>query len=196
MRLKLNAYAMKEMCIYRDNISVTTIAGISGQSVSALASGVDIGGGNHSPGFIESLTGGGYGATTVKGLFVYKGAMPTQTELDSYIVAAGNNVVDGGVLRASDLLAKFNIQATSVAQGSILNTFAPALATGTGQASWFVFGVYASNSYTSRPSYLVIGSITAAGGGGDIEMLSLNFVAGTAYRLPPYELKLPSKFNV
>lgn len=196
MQLKLNSNAIKEMLVQRDLISLPAIAGITSQNVSGLNSGLDLGGGNHAASFVETMAGtGGYGITSVRGLFLFKGTPVTQDELDTYLASAPLNITDTAVIRYNDLLVKFLPQSQQTTQGTILNSFNPANAINTGTATWFIYGAFASTSYNNRPSYLVGGTVTGAGGGGDIELLSTSFVSGNAYRMPMYELKLPSKFS-
>lgn len=195
MKLKLNTNALRQMLTFSDLITSQSIAGLVNQNISGLNSGIDVGNGNHAGSFVESLIAGGYAPGAIRGLFLYKGAMPTAAELDTYIAGAPAAVSDATVLRPSDLLVKYIPQTLSTSQGSIISTFISTLATGTGTAAWFAFGVYAYNGYATRPTYLVVGSITGAGGGGDIEMLATNIVSGNAYRVPAYELRLPSKFS-
>lgn len=195
MKLKLNTNALKEMLIYRDNIYEAPMAGYTSQYMLGINSGIDAGGGSHTSTFLENLMGMGYAPSASKGLYLYKGAMPTNAEIDTYIAAAPLTVPDTGLFRNADRLLSVTPSTQSLAQGSILHSFSPKAASASGIATWFLFGVYAISTYAARPSYFVVGSITEIGGGGDIELPDVNIVSGTTYRIPSYELKLPSKFS-
>lgn len=197
MKLKYNTAAFTDLLTYATEGGEVSVAGVPAKYFCGLNGGFYIGTNGTAVGFVKSLIGTGWGwITSVRGLWIYKGVPPTLGELETYIAAAPVKVTATDIFRYSDLLIKYTPLTQSVTNTSLIHSFSPSTATASGQASWFIIGVYADNSSgVALPSYLIMGTITESAGGGDIELADLNIVSGTQYRLPPYELKFPSKLS-
>jgi hypothetical protein len=201
MQLKLNSSALKMLVSDNGSRSGAILGGLSDVSISGLNDGVDIGSGNYIAPFMKGMVGTGYARPYVRGLFLMKGTMPTQAEFDAGITNGLVNITAlNGIFRYSDLLVYYQAQTYSPSLGSQVCSFLPVVASATGAATWFMFGSFGARdaTYTTLASatYLVAGSITSIGGGGDIEMLNTAITSGVTYRVPQYELRFPSKFSV
>lgn len=148
-------------------------------------------------GFFSGMVGGANFVASY-GLYMMKGAVPTQSEFDTWYGTGATNVTaDSGIFRYADLLIKYVPSGGNWNNGNLVTTFNPTAALNTGTASWYMFGAfqYLSNGVWARPTNLLIGTVSSIGGGGDIELLNTAIVSGTTYRIPQYEMRLPSKFN-
>lgn len=128
----------------------------------------------HCSNMISAFVNGWY-ANSLLGLFVYKGTPMTQGELDS--VSYQTDLTKSP--RYSDLLLQ--APCTFVPSGqnsySATPTFVPKLsaAVQSGAATWALIGEMASNPF------LCLLSITATGGGGDLEVPDTSITAGSKY---------------
>jgi hypothetical protein len=198
MKLKMNASALKSM-ISENGVMYpyeNAIGGLTGAKFGGLNDRYSESGISLNIGFCTSMSQAPLGSNSVRGLFVMKGAMPTQSEFDTAVDVNGAKTLSG-ILRYSDLLVYYQSQSAAVSSGSVVCSFTPTAATGSGTAAWFMFGCWSSNyTWGTVPNYIVAGTITGIGGGGDIEMLNTTIAAGTTYRIPQYEMRLPTKFSV
>ena len=150
------------------------------------------------PGFFSGMV-GTVNFSSTYGLYLMKGTVPTQADFDTwYGTGATQITADSGIFRYADLLIKYVPSGGNWTSGSLVTTFNPTVAANTGTATWYMFGAFQNltNGVWPRPTDLLIGTVSSIGGGGDIELLNTAIVAGTTYRIPQYELRLPSKFNV
>lgn len=148
-------------------------------------------------GFFSGMIGGSNFVPSF-GLYLMKGTVPTQTEFDTwYGTGATNITADSGIFRYTDLLVKYVPSGGNWNNGNLVTTFNPTVAANTGTATWYMFGAFQalSNGVWARPTDLLIGTVSSIGDGGDIELLNTSIVSGTTYRIPQYEMRLPSKFN-
>ena len=142
--------------------------------------------------FMQSLTRSG---GQIAGLFLYKGTLATQSELDGIsLTTLVGNTSKG--LRPTDLLCYFPTTGTPTWSGYDMKTLlSPAKALGTGTATWFMFGSYYGNS--SYPVCgLISGTVGAVGSGSDLEIDTLNYTAGILYKLSSYTLTFPNGYAV
>lgn len=217
MKLKMNSQCLKDIVSanssnYRFGIPSGT-GGVSAL-MSSLGDVIDhdgalSGGSNYTPGFLVGLTGnanstwgGSYAWPTYSGLYIMSGAMPTQAAFDTFMDTFVSGSVNptgslSNVFRYSDMLVAYAKQTATVVAGTCVCSFVPTAAQKSGTATWFMFGSWGGyySSGWRTPAYIVAGTITDIGGGGDIEMLNRNIVSGTAYRIPQYELRFPTKFS-
>jgi hypothetical protein len=150
-------------------------------------------------GFFQAMTSTDTYNYVSSGLYFMKGTPPTQAEFDTWYGTGATNVTaDSGIFRATDLLIKYPTAGGNWNNGNLVVTFNPTVAANTGTATWYMFGGFQnlSNNVWARPTDLLIGTVSAIGGGGDIELLNTSIVSGTTYRIPQYEMRLPTKFNV
>lgn len=142
---------------------------------------------------------GNIGSSSMCGLQFYQGTRPTQSELNTgFPVAAtsGANTYTLATLpRNTDLLCHLTMYSFSEAIAT--NTLTAFQLSGTairsGTATWFQLLVVHSGGYDFN---VITGSVSAVGGGGDIELLTTTFVSGGVYKFPAIGIPLPTKFVV
>lgn len=207
MKVKTNVNGLKAMVTAVPSNSLIfasgTIGGIVNRSLGPL-NGVRRNGLNnfYSFGFLRAMVEGGEGGYTSYGLYFMKGAVPSTADFDTWYGTGATDVTaDSGIFRSTDLLLKYVPSGGNWNNGNLVTTFNPTAATGTGTATWYMFGGFQCTipvSYNSwaRSTDLLIGTVSSIGGGGDIELLNTSIVSGTTYRIPQYEMRLPTKFNV
>lgn len=143
----------------------------------------------HGYSFMANLTNASYLAN---GFSLYKGALPTQTELDAISGSAAITTV-AALPRYADLLSIHYVQEAKFVLNNLQVTLNNAVAAASGQASWFMlFSVY--NGAGSMNQALV-GTVSETGGGGDIELLTTSLIAGAMYKIPQIQIAFPSKFT-
>lgn len=206
MKVKTNVNGLKAMTVRTAqgayNYGAGTFGGILNRNMMPL-DGIGAGANTQFYGFFrlmiddQGMFPAGNAAT--KGLYFMKGAVPTQDEFDTWYGTGATNVTaDSGIFRASDLLIKYVPVGGNWSNGNLVSIFNPTVAANTGVATWYMFGSFQCTllAVWPRPTDLLIGTVTAIGGGGDIELLNTSIVSGTTYRIPQYEMRLPTKFNV
>lgn len=126
---------------------------------------------------------------TNAGLYMYQGAIPTQAQVDAWDTPTAS-FVDS---RSTDRLVYFAGIAASQAGRNLSVTLAAANAVKTGSATWFMLvstGIVSGLTVCN----VVVGSLTLVGGGGDIEVGSVDYVLGQSYKVPQITLAMPVKF--
>ncbi len=201
MKLKTNVNGVKAMVVATGqgvySYSSGTFGGILNRTMLPLV-GLGSASAQLFNGFFPVMANGVNGYTSY-GLYLMKGTMPTQADFDTWYGTGATNVTaDSGIFRYTDLLIKYVPSGGNWNNGNLVTTFNPTVAANSGTATWYMFGGFqcSSNGVWARPTDLLIGSVTSIGGGGDIELLNTTIASGTTYRIPQYELRLPSKFNV
>jgi hypothetical protein len=137
-------------------------------------------------------------ANARSGLTFYKGTPATQAEIDAAVELI-DPAAPSGFIHSADVLVYFRVNAYTISTlASFIATFLPTAAVGSGVATWFTFGTYGFTfaGSSTQPGFLVSGSVTSVGGGGDIELLNTTFTNGSTYRIPQYELVFPKSFSV
>lgn len=125
------------------------------------------------------------------GFHIYQGALPTQAQLDAMSNAAVYTNLNT-LPRYNDMLFYAKPTSSSMVNASWQISIPPATALKTGTASWFMlFAQYAGQLGNNA----VVGSLSAIGGAGDIEITTLNFNAGSMYKLPQISIPFPTKFS-
>ena len=121
-----------------------------------------------------------------------KGAVPTKTDaydenrdyrggsrLVSYTIPSGNAyVVVGSGDPAIELITPTVLTAT---------------ASQSGVATWF--GIYTAGGIARSSHPWFIGTVTATGGGGDMQVADVNIVSGESYDLTPTSFSFPTIFT-
>ena len=128
-------------------------------------------------------------AIPFRGLMLYKGTMPTQSELDALDGTAYATLASS--FRYADLLIQFApTSAPSYVNDTALFTFVPAAPIQAGTATWFLFGAF-NNSGTTDNHVYICGSVGTTGA--DLNILTTTLTAGQLYRFPQFGLQLPKK---
>jgi hypothetical protein len=153
-------------------------------------------------GFFRQMKGSASPAANRKGLYLYKGTPPTAAVVNAYGATANssNSATVPATFRASDLLLTYSVSALTVTGSTVALNLGSATASGSGSATWFCLAAYNGNTSTnSAYQYypnMIVGTVTATNGGGDIEMPNVTVVSGNIYRMPQLELKLPFSYIV
>lgn len=130
--------------------------------------------------------------TVISGLFLYKGLAATQDDIDGIPYTATGAIAN--VYRYADLLCWFpipSIPAVDTVARTMTFSFSPSKALFSGTATWFIFGKYYTNT-TYFAHCLMSGSVGAIGSGSDLELETLNLIAGSIYKAMPIVLPLPN----
>ena len=151
--------------------------------------------------YLRQLNGTAYPTPSRKGLYIYKGTVPTPSDVTSYGLTSitALSATNPATFRASDLLLTYGISGAAVSGSAIALTLAQATAIASGTASWFCLGVYPGYGTYNGASYypnLIVGTVTLTNGGGDIEMPSTSIISGNIYKMPQLELKFPFSYVV
>lgn len=153
-------------------------------------------------GFFRQLKGTASPAASRRGLYLYKGTPPTVAEVNAYGATANqyNSTTNPATFRSSDLLLTYTISALTVTSSTVALTLGSPAATASGTATWFCLAAYNGPTSTNA-TYLyypnmIVGTVTATNGGGDIEMPNVTIVSGNIYRMPQLELKFPFSYIV
>lgn len=131
-------------------------------------------------------------STAISGLFLYKGLAATQDDIDGIPYTAVSAIAN--VHRYSDLLCWFpipSLPAVDYAARKMTFSFAPAKASFSGTATWFIFGKYYTNT-TYFSHCFMSGACGAVSSGADLELETLNLTAGSIYKAMPIVLPLPN----
>ena len=120
-------------------------------------------------------------------LRVFKGALPTKSEL--------NAVTNVATYRTTDLLITYLTYALWTYEGvnAKFNTPLPTVATGSGTASWFLMSNADSTSVTGI--MLLAGDITLPGGGGEMTISDTTITSGQTYSLGTLLFTLPRLYT-
>lgn len=90
-----------------------------------------------------------------------------------------------------------NLGSSSGSNPQMVNTIYKAAAA-SGEATWFRWMVTILPSYTTDPinvAHQIIGTVSANGGGGDLQMDSTTITAGQSYRISSIQFSLPTTFT-
>lgn len=143
---------------------------------------------NHHANFCQAVSNLGAGSA-LWGLYVYQGTPMTQSELDAVVYQTDITASP----RYSDLLVRCAATFSPANANSYAAkpTFYPSAATAiqSGTATWALVGEWGVNPF------LVLLSITAIGGGGDLEVQSTSIVSGTTYLFGALTLTAPVSFS-
>lgn len=126
--------------------------------------------------------------STAASIQIMKGVIPTQTQL--------NNITHP--FRSTDVLISVNpsnvMTAVSLTFETLIwNIKTNIVASQTGTASWFLwFGTTGQSVVTGAA---IVGTITAAGGGGDMTLTDVNIVSGSLYTFGPAQFNFSRDFT-
>lgn len=126
-------------------------------------------------------------------LYIMKGVLPTFAETNVATLVNAFRTTDrliafGGIGNTNDT---FNIEGESLVVRSV--TAKAAAATQSGIASWFMWSSY--TSFAMNDAVIVFGDVTVAGGGGVLELDSVNIVSGQNYTLKDYAFKFQASWT-
>jgi len=142
--------------------------------------------------------------TNISGLRLYKGTIPTASSFKTDGTCnTGENYSSDNWLsaRGGDRLIHFPVNtgtSTKFTSGDGLHVgLSGANATGTGTATWFALNIVGSTTggYNYPPHSVLIGTVSVAGGGGDIELLNVDIVNGQTYKINSVKIPFPLKFT-
>lgn len=121
-------------------------------------------------------------------IFLMKGSMPLQSEFD----------VTGISFRSSDRLVEFLVESGSgdtiadYANDRILSTYTEAQASASGTATWFMWdAIPTSDTEVAK----IAGTVSVTGGGGDLQMSTVNIISGQIYACGPVALNFPTTWT-
>lgn len=126
------------------------------------------------------------------GISFYSGTMPTQAQIDTAIpLTSASSITDP---YAASRLVSFTAASCMLAKRNLTIVLNQGTASASGTATWFMLFIQTYSSPTYYPAALV-GSITALGGGGDIEVVTNTFVSTSIYKVPQFTLTLPVRYS-
>lgn len=129
-------------------------------------------------------------STTNHGLYIYQGALPTQSEILGWttLTTAIN-------ARSANLLfyVSYNSLFDKIDNGiATLKNSAYALASKTGTATYFIL---VSSAFPNNNSAFISGTVTNAAGDGDLKLTSTDMVQGQEYRVQSLNFTYPAEFT-
>lgn len=128
--------------------------------------------------------------TSVTIVRVYKGVLPTTTEITNLTGTAFFTT------RAADLLLEVSLTNLfdSVTDNTAkLKNSAYAAAAASGTATFFV--LYTATNASAAINKAIVGTVTDASGNGDLKLTSADIVAGQQYRIQPMNFAIPLQFS-
>lgn len=138
------------------------------------------------------------------GLRLYKGAMPTISEINAFQYIDSTPFGSNGdwwasYIRPADALVKLDINASGSgvmnSSGELVVNFNAGTASQTGTASWFCFRTMPASDQTSfgvNQAYTIFGTVGLTGSGADLELLTTSIVSGGIARISTLKIPFPS----
>jgi len=117
-------------------------------------------------------------------LYLASGTIPTQTEID----AAGTSFSKWS---SQHLVEFITVNETNQDQRKVVFNPLTATAAVSGTVTWF----YATEHYNIADPYLVVGTVTNIGGGGDMEISSTTITAGEDISLSHVVFEFPHTYT-
>lgn len=130
--------------------------------------------------YLSQLTAGG-----INGLHLYKGSIPSQSELDAIDAATLEELP-----RNSDLLCLLSVRSYEYTPSNVSVTLHAAKAIRSGVIGWYM--LYSTGA--SGPQ-AIAGTVSEHGQGGAVELLSTSLNAGHYCKLPKMSLGIKTKFS-
>lgn len=149
----------------------------------------------NSSGPFGKWTNGGFASATGFNFALFKGALPTQAEIDAAVSVTATNPP---AFRSSDALIRYRTAPDDVKGRNSLVTlshntwmYAPPASTAieSGEATWFAF-------MNPKSSDMLIGSVSAQGAGGEMQLVTTTFVKDQMYAMPPWIMSIPRTLEV
>ena len=127
----------------------------------------------------------------VRGLMLFKGTMPTVSELDAIDSTVYSTLASA--FRYTDMLIQF-APTTAPSYTNDLTNFSllPARPLQAGVATWFMFGVFNNNGVADNHFY-ICGTVGTADS--ELNLLTTTFSTSQLYRLPQFSFQTPRKLT-